>query len=45
MVVSNVMTSSAMAAQAYKGGQFQRSSNMQGKKDWRELKKKKMNKQ
>ncbi|XP_010693879.1 uncharacterized protein LOC104906777 [Beta vulgaris subsp. vulgaris] len=37
---NNAMISSAMVAQAYKGN-----IHMQGRKDWRELKKEKMNKQ
>lgn len=41
---SNVLSSSAMAAQTYKYGQLQRSNTGQGKKDWRELKKDRMNK-
>ncbi|XP_056687299.1 uncharacterized protein [Spinacia oleracea] len=41
---SSAINSSAMAAQTHKGGQFQRFNNSQVKKDWRDLKKEKMNK-
>ncbi|XP_021840444.2 uncharacterized protein [Spinacia oleracea] len=39
---SNAMNSSAMAAQIHKSGQFQRSTNGQGRKDWKDLMKEKM---
>ncbi|XP_056685295.1 uncharacterized protein [Spinacia oleracea] len=39
---SNAMNSSAMAAQIHNSGQFQISTNGQGRKDWKDLKKEKM---
>ncbi|XP_056688780.1 uncharacterized protein [Spinacia oleracea] len=39
----NAMTSSAMATQAYKGGQIQKHAVGSGRKDWKELKKEKLN--
>ncbi|XP_056695641.1 uncharacterized protein [Spinacia oleracea] len=42
-VECNAMSSSAMAAQAYRGGQVQKYAGSHGKKDWKELKKEKLN--
>ncbi|XP_021860795.1 uncharacterized protein [Spinacia oleracea] len=43
VVECNSMSNSAMAAQAYRGGQVQKYTGNHGKKDWKELKKEKLN--
>ncbi|XP_056695256.1 uncharacterized protein [Spinacia oleracea] len=43
VVEHNILNSSAMAAQFYKGNQVQKNDGNHGKKDWKELKKEKLN--